>query len=259
MADTTEMLRGILIDLKIGISLLTRLPLAPKVPLGDGDVARASWTFPVAGFLVGLAGGVTYWLANRLHIQPEPAVALALVVTALFTGAMHEDGLADMADGLGGKSPEQRLQIMRDSRIGTFGASALVLSFLLRWAALGEIGEIADIRTLVIALIVAHTVSRAVLPAFMYLVPPARAEGLSTSAGRPPGQSVAIALALGILCLLFAFGPKLAMIALLMLALAALLLARVAVRQIGGQTGDVLGALQQIGEATLLVIAAAML
>jgi adenosylcobinamide-GDP ribazoletransferase len=259
MADTTEMLWGILADLKIGISLLTRLPLAPKAPLDDGDVARAGWTFPVAGFLVGLAGGVTYWLANRLHIQPEPAVALALVVTVLFTGAMHEDGLADTADGLGGKSPEQRLQIMRDSRIGTFGTSALVLSFLLRWSALAEIGELADIRTLVIALIVAHTVSRAVLPAFMYLVPPARSEGLSTSAGRPPGQSVAIALVLGILCLLFAFGPKLAMIALLMLALAALVLARVAVRQIGGQTGDVLGALQQIAEATLLVIAAAML
>jgi adenosylcobinamide-GDP ribazoletransferase len=259
MADTTEMLWSILADLKIGISLLTRLPLAPKAPLDDGDVARAGWTFPVAGFLVGLAGGVTYWLANRLHIQPEPAVALALVVTVLFTGAMHEDGLADTADGLGGKSPEQRLQIMRDSRIGTFGTSALVLSFLLRWSALAEIGELADIRTLVIALIVAHTGSRAVLPAFMYLVPPARAEGLSTSAGRPPGQSVAIALALGILCLLFAFGPKLAMIALLMLALAALVLARVAVRQIGGQTGDVLGALQQIAEATLLVIAAAML
>jgi adenosylcobinamide-GDP ribazoletransferase len=259
MADTTEMLWGNLADLKIGISLLTRLPLAPKAPLDDGDVARAGWTFPVAGFLVGLAGGVTYWLANRLHIQPEPAVALALVVTVLFTGAMHEDGLADTADGLGGKSPEQRLQIMRDSRIGTFGTSALVLSFLLRWSALAEIGELADIRTLVIALIVAHTVSRAVLPAFMYLVPPARSEGLSTSAGRPPGQSVAIALVLGILCLLFAFGPKLAMIALLMLALAALVLARVAVRQIGGQTGDVLGALQQIAEATLLVIAAAML
>jgi adenosylcobinamide-GDP ribazoletransferase len=184
---------------------------------------------------------------------------LALLVTLLFTGAMHEDGLADTADGLGGKSPEQRLEIMRDSRIGTFGVSALALSFLLRWSALAEIGELADVRTLVIALIVAHIGSRAVLPAFMYLVPPARAEGLSTSAGRPPGQSVAIALALGILCLLLAFGPKLAMIALLTLALAALVLARVAVRQIGGQTGDVLGALQQIAEATLLVIAAAML
>jgi adenosylcobinamide-GDP ribazoletransferase len=259
MADTAQILQRVLADLRIAVSLCTRLPLAPKSPPDDGDVGRASWALPVAGLLVGLAGGVIYWVANRLHIQPEPASVLALLVTLLFTGAMHEDGLADTADGLGGKSPEQRLEIMRDSRIGTFGVSALALSFLLRWSALAEIGELADVRTLVIALIVAHIGSRAVLPAFMYLVPPARAEGLSTSAGRPPGQSVAIALALGILCLLLAFGPKLAMIALLTLALAALVLARVAVRQIGGQTGDVLGALQQIAEATLLVIAAAML
>jgi adenosylcobinamide-GDP ribazoletransferase len=106
---------------------------------------------------------------------------------------------------------------------------------------------------------VAHTASRAVLPAFMYLVPPARADGLSTSAGRPPQQSVVVSLALGILCLLFAFGPKLAIIALLMLALAALVLARLAVRQIGGQTGDVLGAQEQIGEAILLLIASTMI
>ena len=259
MADTSEMLRGILTELRIGISLCTRLPLAPEAPLGDGDVARASWTLPIGGLLVGLAGGLAYWLANRLHVQPEPACALALVATALFTGAMHEDGLADTADGLGGTTREQRLEIMRDSRVGTFGVSALALSFLLRWSALAQIGELADIRSVVIALIVAHGVSRAVLPAFMYLVPPARTEGLSTSAGQPPAQSVAIALGLGILCLLLAFGPRLAMITLLILALAALLLARLAFRQIGGQTGDVIGALQQIAEATLLVIAAAML
>ena len=259
MADTSEMLRGILHDLRVGISLCTRLPVAPKTLLDDGDVARAGWTLPIAGFLVGLAGGIAYWVANRLHVQPEPACALTLLVTVLFTGAMHEDGLADTADGFGGKTQEQRLEIMRDSRIGTFGVSALALSFLLRWSALAEIGEMADIRTLVIALIVAHTVSRAVLPAFMYLVPPARAEGLSSSAGKPSGQSVVIALALGVLCLLFAFGPKLSMIALLMLALFSLLLARLAVSRIGGQTGDVLGALQQVAEATLLMVAAAML
>jgi adenosylcobinamide-GDP ribazoletransferase len=258
MADTAEMLRRVVADLRIAVSLCTRVPLAPTTPLEDGDVARASWALPIAGLLVGLAGGVTYWLTNRLHVPPGPGSALALVATALVTGAMHEDGLADTADGLGGNSPEQRLEIMRDSRIGTYGVCALVLSFLLRWTTLAEISELADIRTVVTALIVAHTVSRAVLPAFMYLVPPARPEGLSSSAGRPPGQSVAIAIALGILCLLFVFGPKLAMIALLLLALGALALARLAVRQIGGQTGDVLGAMQQTAEATLLVIAAAI-
>jgi adenosylcobinamide-GDP ribazoletransferase len=259
MADTAEMLQNLVADLRIGISLCTRLPLAPTTPLDDGDVARASFTFPIAGILVGLAGAFAYWLATRLHIPPESAAALALASTVLFTGAMHEDGLADTADGLAGKTQEERLAIMRDSRIGAFGASALAISFLTRWAALADIAELADPRTLAIALIVAHMVSRAVLPAFMYLVPPARTEGLSSSAGRPPGQSVAIALALGILCLLLAFGAKLAMIALLLLALAALALARVATKRIGGQTGDVIGALQQVAEITLLMIASAML
>ena len=259
MADTAEILQNLLSDLRIGISLCTRLPLAPTTPLDDGDVARASWTFPIAGLLVGLAAAFVYWLATRLHIPPEPGAALGLLTSVLFTGAMHEDGLADTADGLAGKTQEQRLEIMRDSRIGTFGASALAISFLTRWTALADIAELADPRTLAIALIVAHMVSRGVLPAFMYLVPPARTEGLSSSAGRPPGQSVAIALALGILCLLLAFGAKLAMIALLLLALVALALARVATKQIGGQTGDVLGALQQLAEVTLLLIATAML
>ena len=122
-----------------------------------------------------------------------------------------------------------------------------------------EIGEVADIRTLVTALIVAHTASRAVMPAFMYLVPPARADGLSSSAGQPPGHSIGVALALGILCLLLAFGPKLAMVALLIVGLGGLLLARLAISRIGGQTGDVLGALQQFAEVTLLVMASAML
>jgi len=259
MADAAETLQNLVSDLRIGISLCTRLPLAPTTPLDDGDVARASWSFPIAGLLVGLAGAFAYWLASRLHIPPEPGAALALLTTVLATGAIHEDGLADTADGLAGKTQQQRLEIMRDSRIGTYGASALALSFLMRWTALADIAELADARTLAIAVIVAHMVSRSILPAFMYLVPPARTEGLSSSAGRPPRHSVAIALALGILCLLLAFGAKLAMIALLLLALAALVLARVATTRIGGQTGDILGALQQLAEVTLLLVATAML
>ena len=258
MADYVEILQNLVTDLRIGVSLATRLPVAPRAPLGDGDVARASWTLPVAGLLVGLGGSAAYWLATRLHLLPEPSAALALAVTVLLTGAMHEDGLADAADAFGGKTAEQRLQIMRDSRIGTFGVCALVMSFLLRWSALQEIAEVSDWHSVATALIVAHAASRAVLPAFMYLVPPARSDGLSAAAGQPSGQGVAAALGLGIVCLLLAFGPKVAVIALLMLALAALLLARLAVKRLGGQTGDVLGALQQIGEATLLLIASAM-
>jgi adenosylcobinamide-GDP ribazoletransferase len=133
MNDYADTQQKLIADLRIGLSLCTRLPLGPAAPVGEGDVARASWTFPIAGLLVGLAGTLVYWLAIRLNVAPPSAAALTLATTLLLTGAMHEDGLADTADGLGGRTREQKLEIMRDSRIGTFGACALAISLLLRW------------------------------------------------------------------------------------------------------------------------------
>src|SRR5262249_8933002 len=149
------------------------------------------------------------------------------------TGLMHEDGLADTADGLGGKTREKRLDIMRDSRIGTFGACALAISLLLRWSA---IADIADPRFVLLALVSSHVAARAALPAFMRFVPPARSDGLSSGAGRPPSSSVVAGLLLGIIGLLLGFGPRGAVVIALMLLIAALLLARLAIRQFGGQT-----------------------
>jgi adenosylcobinamide-GDP ribazoletransferase len=190
-------------------------------------------------------------------VPPLPASALAMAATVLLTGAMHEDGLADTADGFGGgKTRENKLEIMRDSRIGTYGACALLISLMLRWSALAEIAEP---RYVAIALIAAHVSARAALPALMAFVPPARADGLSSSAGQPPRQSAAIALALGTICLVLSFGASGALIGLLVLTLAGLLLAALAVKQIGGQTGDVLGALEQVGEAAILLIATTLL
>ncbi len=255
MNDDADTLQKLIADLRIGISLCTRLPFGPDAPVGEGDVARASWTFPIAGLLIGLAGALAYWLAIRLNVAPQPAAALTLAATMLLTGAMHEDGLADTADGLGGKTREQRLEIMRDSRIGSFGACALATSLLLRWS---TIADIAEPRFVALALISAHVAARACLPAFMHLVPPARFDGLSSGAGSPPGSSVVAGLLLGALCLLFSFGLTGTVITLLMLAATGFLLARVATRQFGGQTGDVLGALEQIGEAAILLIAASL-
>src|SRR5262249_28287922 len=101
MPEYVETLKGLVADLRIGISLCTRIPVGPATSLGDGGVARASWAFPVAGILVGLAGALAYWLAIRLNVAPIPAAALALAATMALTGAMHEDGLADSFDGLG--------------------------------------------------------------------------------------------------------------------------------------------------------------
>jgi adenosylcobinamide-GDP ribazoletransferase len=257
LSDYAEILQNLITDLRIALSLCTRLPVGPSAAAGDSGVARASWAFPVAGLVVGLAGAIVYWFTSRASVPPLPASALAVATTMLVTGAMHEDGLADTADGFGGgKTREQKLQIMRDSRIGTYGACALMVSLMLRWSALAEI---ADPRLVTIALIAAHVSARATLPAFMCLVPPARTDGLSSDAGQPPPQSAVIAFVLGTICLFACFGASGAMLGLLMLALISLLLMALAKAQVGGQTGDVLGALEQAGEALILLIAASLL
>jgi adenosylcobinamide-GDP ribazoletransferase len=253
MSDYRENLQKLIADLRIGLSLCTRLPVGASGEIAEGDVARASWTFPIAGLLVGIVGALVYWIAIRANAAPFPAAAITLAATLLLTGAMHEDGLADTADALGGSTRERKLEIMRDSRIGTFGACALAISLLLRWS---TIADIAEPRFVAVALISAHVAARACLPAFMHLVAPARSDGLSGSAGQPPFPSVIAALLLGTICLLFAFGPTGTVITLLMLLLAALAMARLAIRQFGGQTGDVLGAVEQIAECIVFLAAA---
>jgi adenosylcobinamide-GDP ribazoletransferase len=251
------LLRSIVTDLRIAISLSTILPVGPAKPVGDGDVARASWALPVAGLLVGLAGAAVYSIVREVGLTAGPAAMLALATTVLVTGAMHEDGLADTADGLGGgRTRERKLEIMRDSRIGTYGTCALIVSLLLRWSALETITESWSIA---VALSIAHAAARAGLPVFMWLIPPARSDGLSAGAGRAPWQSAVVAVGLGTICLVFGFGPSQAMIGLLLLSLAGLILARLATSQIGGQTGDILGAFEQIGEIAILLMAAALL
>jgi len=255
--DYMARLEGFVRDLRIAISLCTRLPGAPSAAVGEGDVARAGWAFPIAGALIGLIAAVVYWLAERLHLPPLVASVLALATSVILTGAMHEDGLADTADGFGGgRTREKKLEIMRDSRIGTYGACALGLSLLLRWSALAALD---DTRSVAIALIVAHGAARATLPAFMSLVAPARTEGLSSGAGRPPPTSVAVALGLGVVALAIGFGLSAMLKGVVALAAIGLLLTRLAQRQIGGQTGDVLGALEQTAEATLLLLATTLL
>lgn len=251
-----ELLAKIVADIRIAVSLSTILPVGPAKPVNDGEVARASWALPVAGLVVGLAGAAVYAIAHRIGLPVEAAAVLALAATMLVTGALHEDGLADTLDGLGGgRSREQKLEIMRDSRIGTYGACALLVSVTLRWTALATIAEPAAVAA---ALLIAHAAARAALPAFMWLIPPARSDGLSAGAGQPPPQSATIAAGLGILCLAIGFGPGKAVTGLILLSVGALIWAFIATRQIGGQTGDILGALEQVGEIVVLLMAAAL-
>ena len=110
--------------------LLTRLPMGwLTTSVGPGRLADAVWAFPVVGAVVGAIGGAVFWFCTRLGMPPGVAAVWTLVSMLLVTGALHEDGLADFADGLGGgRTRERKLAIMRDSRIGTFGGLALMLS-----------------------------------------------------------------------------------------------------------------------------------
>src|SRR5262249_50123562 len=148
-------------DVAVCLTLCTRLPLAHAFPIASGDIARASWAMPVAGALVGALGALAYWIAIRLGLPPLVAAAVALATGLVATGCLHEDGLADTADGFGGNGRERKLEIMRDSRLGTYGACALLMSLLLRWSALASI---ADARNAALALVAAHAAARAPLP-----------------------------------------------------------------------------------------------
>jgi adenosylcobinamide-GDP ribazoletransferase len=243
-------------DVRIALLICTRLPLGSPAQIGSLDLVRASWALPVAGELVGAIGACSFWIASELRLPPPIAAALSLVVTLFVTGCLHEDGLADTADGFGGGWDRTRkLEIMHDSRLGAYGACALVMSLVLRWTALSAMTS--PMRAAA-ALVAAHIAARAALPAFMHVVPPARAEGLAVRAGQPALRSAAVAASVGILALGLAMGITAMVIGLVLATLAAFLMAWLCLRQIGGQTGDVLGALEQVIEIIILLTAVAL-
>jgi adenosylcobinamide-GDP ribazoletransferase len=240
-------------DIAAAVLFFTRLPLRWAAPSGGAELARASWAAPVVGAGVGLAGAATYAVAHAVGLAPLVAAGLALAATLAITGALHEDGLADTADGLGGATPEQALAIMRDSRLGTFGGCALILSLLLR---AGAVASLRDPLPVGLALVASHAAARGMIPVFMRFVRPARSDGLAAGAGTPPRGSVVLAAFLGLVALLLV-GPARAAVALLIMLVATAGLARLCRRRIGGQTGDVLGAVEQVNEIAVVLAAAA--
>ena len=244
----------LLSDIALCLVFFTRLPL-PAFETKDSVFARAIWAAPVVGLAVALIGGVVYALAAFLGLAAGPAAALALAATMLATGCLHEDGLSDTADGFGGgKDREKKLEIMRDSRIGSYGACALAFSILLRWSAISELGSPLHV---LFGLIAAHAASRALLPAFMRMLPPARTDGLSAGVGAISSDTALAAAALGALALL-ALGLSGAVAAALCLGIVFFLFRSLCLSEIGGHTGDTTGALQQAGEIAVLLVASAV-
>jgi adenosylcobinamide-GDP ribazoletransferase len=223
------------------------------------DLRPLAQVLPLAAIVIAIVPALVLAAALALALGPWLSAALAVASLTLLSGAFHEDGLADTADGFwGGSTPERRLAIMRDSLIGSFGASALIVAFALRIGALATLADrLAPIEA-ALAVVIVAAVSRTAGLVPLTLLPPARLDGASYAVGRPSRQSLwiaaalaaAIAVVLGLLADLPVSGLA------LMLALAALaahVLTRVSDRLIGGQTGDVAGAVQQVAEVAALV------
>lgn len=242
------------------LTFLTRLPMRhaavewPDVP----DLASASWAFPLVGALVGAIGGVAYVAAAGLRLPTLAAALIAVGATVLVTGGLHEDGLADTADGLGGGPLRaDKLAVMRDSRTGVYGVLALIFSVALRVVALGQIATGWRVFG---ALIAAHALARGLLPVAMRVLVPARSDGLGAEAGRPEQNIVLWSCGIAIAITLLVLGIRAGIVATLAAASLMAAMAWFAQRQIGGYTGDVLGAIEQSGEiGALLAIAAAWL
>ncbi|MBZ9753886.1 adenosylcobinamide-GDP ribazoletransferase [Mesorhizobium sp. ESP6-5] len=247
--------RQVLDDIALCLVFFTRLPL-PVFDFRGRNLAAAIWAAPIAGLVVGLIGAVVFATAERFGLATGPAAALALVATVATTGCLHEDGLSDVADGFGGgKSRGRKLEIMRDSRIGAYGAMALALALLIRWSALSQVVEPTQA---LFALVAAHAASRGVLGAFMHLLPPARSDGLSAGAGTVSLETAIAGAVLGAIPLLL-LGLGGAIAALILLGLFFAAFHALCLNQIEGQTGDTVGALQQLSEIAVLLVASVAL
>ena len=261
MPDIAPLILPYARDLIACLRFYTRLPV-PALAFGTDPHAMLDFSvsirmLPVAGALIGLAGAMALWLATALGLPVLLAALLALALMVFITGAMHEDGLADFADGLGGGATrERKLEIMKDSRLGTYGVSALVFSLLLRVSALAAIAGHFGLAAAGAALVAAAAISRSAGLLPLVLLDPARVHGTGRAAAKPLPQTLNLVAGLATMAALLipasgmGFGRML--LAMLLAMAASYAVTALARRHIGGQTGDVAGAAQQGAEIACL-------
>ena len=238
-------------DLVMAFALLTRIPLGRLPPADwDGRLGRSVWAYPLVGAVVGAIGAGVYWASQRVGLPVSLGAVCALAAGLLVTGALHEDGLADTADGFGGGTGSARkLEIMRDSRIGTYGALALVLSLAARWSAIVAMAEPGRVAA---ALIGAGALARGGLGVPVLLARPARADGLGARLGTPSRPLAFLGIGLSVAITVLVLPPVLAGGSALAALATGLAMSWLARRQIGGYTGDVLGATAVACECAVL-------
>lgn len=236
----------------IAVGFFSRLPVPGWVEFSPDKLGRAARFLPLVGWLIAVIGAAVFWLAVQV-LPVELAVVLSMAATIRATGAFHEDGWADTCDGLGGGwTREQVLQIMKDSRIGSYGAIGLVLMLLAKYLVLSALGADEDY-PLLAALLVAHPLSRLAAVSIMALLDYARSDDSAKSAPvarRPDAGELGIATLAGVLPLLL-LPAAAALTALGLAAVVVVMALRTFARRLGGYTGDTLGAVQQLSEIAI--------
>jgi adenosylcobinamide-GDP ribazoletransferase len=265
VANAKNLLTELAAELLGCLRFCTRLPIPAlafeKAP-HETPVSACARMLPIAGAIIGAIAAFVLWVAAKLGLPPSLASLFAISCLTLLTGALHEDGMADFADATAGTTPEHRLTIMKDSRIGTFGALALIFGSLARVLGVAVIAA----HSLCLAcwvLIATAAVSRTLMLLALHLLPPARTEGAGFAAAAPSEPALAIAaligFILGLLPLLAQAGFGHVAIALILSVAAAYGVTALARRLFQGQTGDVAGAMQQAAEIAAYVIYAVAL
>ncbi|MDR3375529.1 MAG: adenosylcobinamide-GDP ribazoletransferase [Ancalomicrobiaceae bacterium] len=243
------------------VRFYSRLPLpslgAIDDPAAPPAFATACRMLPLAAIVIALPAAAVIAGLGLTALPPFAVAGIAVAVAAATTGALHEDGLADVADGFGGgRTRERKLEIMKDSRLGAYGTIALVLALVIRSSLLAGLLLRSPLAA-ALGLIAAAVASRVASLAVFALLPTARPDGVAGRVGRPTPGSTATAVVLGLVIVAVGAGLSLgagpAAAAVAISAAAAFALARLALAQIGGQTGDVIGAAQQLCELGFLI------
>ena len=228
-----------------------------RLPVRCDDATPAVLAFaPVAGLIVGGLAALVLLAGAVLGLSALVSAILAAAAAILVTGALHEDGLADVADALGARDRARRLEIMRDSRIGTYGTCALILAIALRISLLAEVAAISPVAAAG-GLVMSASLSRTLCLWPLYRLPPARPDGLGAWARAVTAQRLTIAAGIGagavVLVASISTGLLPALVGSLAACIAAEAVVQAAHRAFGGQTGDVAGAAQQLTELAFLL------
>ncbi|MBL1242219.1 MAG: adenosylcobinamide-GDP ribazoletransferase [OCS116 cluster bacterium] len=236
-------------QVKSAFITLTRLPFI-EIRDDDFDLRGSLWAFPIVGLVLGgILTLAASWL-YRVHMDPLIACALLFLLLILMTGALHEDGLADFADSLGASSSERRLEIMRDSHIGTYGTLALIFSFAMRVYALSFVWEYTELLYIIIISLMVSRGAMVFVPIFSV---PARNDGLAANFKNISIIQLLIGQSMIAIVGYYLIGNDVVYL-LLIGVIVSFLVARFATAKLGGFTGDVLGATEQITQISCFVI-----